>query len=140
MKKFKYHNPLSGANTSKASQLKKIQKLDLNNLPYREQVPISDLYLRWYGKWVHKGKSCMLCQTMLLTDDIVDKHRYVCSVLNTKEEEKQPHGLKGTGKYIKTPDGVYTMDQAVKRYKVQEEAIRYRIKKWEGWSYANTQD
>ena len=109
-------------------------------MPNTEQVPMGDLYLRWKGKWIHKAKICRLCEMLLATDDIIDKHRYVCTVLNSRLEVKLPHKLKGTGRKVRTPDGLFTLEQAAKFYKITEEAIRYRIKKWGTWSYADTQN
>lgn len=75
----------SGVNASNRAQLKKIKKVDTNkNLP---QVPISDLYMRVDNVWKYKGKTCRLCNLMMTDQTVIDKHRYICEVLNKEVEE-----------------------------------------------------
>lgn len=75
----------SGINASNLSQLKKIEKVKITKeLP---QVPLCDLYMRVDKSWVHKGKSCRLCGLLINNPIVIDKHRYICKVLNKKEEE-----------------------------------------------------
>lgn len=74
-----------GVHTSNLSQLKKIAKVDTNkNLP---QVPLVDLYMRVNKKWNFKGKSCSLCGSMMTDPVVIDKHRYICKVLNSKRDK-----------------------------------------------------
>jgi hypothetical protein len=72
-------------NNSNKSQLKKISKL--KKLPPKPQVPLSDFYMLVNGKWVHKGCGCRLCGSILADPVVLDKHRYICKVLNKKEED-----------------------------------------------------
>lgn len=80
-----------GINHSTKSQLKKISQAETQikkNKVKREQVPLVDLYMRVDGEWVHKGKSCGYCQILMNDKVVIDKHRYVCKVLNRKVWEK----------------------------------------------------
>lgn len=73
-------------NTADKAQLKKIQKLKIKK--ELEQVPLSDLYVRKDGAWHYKGVSCRLCGGLMADKRVIDKHRYICEVLNKKKEEK----------------------------------------------------
>lgn len=70
-----------GLNNTTRSQLKKIQKADTNrNI---EQVPMGELYVRYKGKWIDKGKFCYICNDLLGFDkEVLDKHRYICVPIN----------------------------------------------------------
>lgn len=73
-------------NASSKAQLKRIEKA--NTSIVREQVPLGDLYMRVDKKWINKGKFCRLCsQPLAFNDIVIDKHRYVCNVLNKKKDE-----------------------------------------------------
>lgn len=74
-----------GINASNKSQLKKISKTKIKKeLP---QVPLCDLYMRVDKQWVHKGQSCRLCGKLMNHETVIDKHRYICEVLNKKNED-----------------------------------------------------
>jgi len=76
----------AGVNASNANQLKKISKLKIKKeIP---KVPLSDLYMHVKGQWIHKGKSCRLCGLLLSDTRVIDKHQYICKVLNKKETEE----------------------------------------------------
>lgn len=77
----------SGINASTVSQLKKISKIKKPKVEL-PQVPLCDLYMRVDGAWVHKGKSCQLCKLLINNPIVIDKHRYVCKVLNNKDSEE----------------------------------------------------
>lgn len=71
----------SGINTSNASQLKQISRVDTSiDIP---QVPLVDLYMRVKGVWHHKGKTCGKCGKMMTHPTVIDKHRYICKPINT---------------------------------------------------------
>jgi len=74
-------------NNSNKSQLKKISKLKKNITP-KPQVPLSDFYMLVEGVWKHKGQGCRLCGSILADPVVLDKHRYICKVLNKKEEDE----------------------------------------------------
>ena len=75
----------SGINASNASQLKKIEKIKIKNtLP---QVPLVDLYMRVDGKWLHKGKSCGICNILINHPIVVEKHRYICKGRKFDDED-----------------------------------------------------
>jgi formamidopyrimidine-DNA glycosylase len=78
----------NGINASNKAQLKKISKIKHNhNIP---QVPLSDLYMRVDKIWHHKGKSCRLCGVLINDPIVIDKHRYICEVLNKSIEDDKP--------------------------------------------------
>ena len=77
---------LNGINANTKSQLKKIQKVKpIKLLP---QVPTSKLYIYMNGRWELKGTACRLCDNLINTEQLLEKHRYICKVLNRKEKEK----------------------------------------------------
>jgi len=126
-----------GMNSSSRAQLKRIAQADTNKP--REQVPLGNLYARIDKKWVNKGKFCQLCsQPLAFHNEVIDKHRYVCRVLNKKDDENDYQPIVSGGPLIQTPDGIMNMKQAQRFYKVTDQTIRNRIKKKKGWSYANT--
>lgn len=76
----------SGINASTSTQLKKINKTKIvNELP---QVPLSNFYMRVDGIWENKGLACGLCGKLMNHETVIDKHRYICEVLNKVEEEE----------------------------------------------------
>lgn len=75
-----------GVNNTNKAQLNKIKKIKIKKeLP---QVPLTDLYMRVDKSWQYKGKSCRLCGVLVNDPVVIDKHRYVCKVLNKKETEE----------------------------------------------------
>ena len=127
-------------NRSNKAQLKQIQLIEIKK--EKPKVPTVDLYIRYQGKWIFKGKTCRYCGLILEDPTVIDKHQYVCRVLNSKrDDEDYIHPSLNTGRKVNTPKGVYTIREAAKLYDVTEEAIRYRIKtKKKGYSYADSQD
>lgn len=77
-----------GVNNTNKAQLRKINKATLDkHLP---QVPLTDLYMRVDKKWNYKGKSCRLCGVLVNDPIVIDKHRYVCEVLNKNTDDDMP--------------------------------------------------
>ena len=72
-------------NNSNKNQLKKISKLEITE--ERPQVPLSKFYMRMHGKWHYKGMACRLCEMLLTSDVVIDKHRYICKAINKKNDE-----------------------------------------------------
>ena len=77
---------IGSINNSNTAQLRKINKL--KNVKPRPQVPLSDFYMLVAGVWKHKGQGCRLCGSILSDPVVLDKHRYICKVLNKKEEDE----------------------------------------------------
>lgn len=75
----------NGINTADKNQLKRIEQLKITK--ELEQVPLNDLYMRVNNKWLHKGKTCAFCGTNMNLPKVIEHHRYVCKVLNKKDEE-----------------------------------------------------
>lgn len=75
----------SGINSTTKAQLKKIQSGDLDtSLP---TVNYSDLYMFVKNQWVHKGKSCMLCDKVMNDPLVLEKHHYICEVNKQKQRK-----------------------------------------------------
>ena len=77
----------AGVNNSNKAQLKRIQKIKITEK--REQVPLSDMYVRVNKKWIHRGISCRLCDVIMTDKIVIDKHRYVCDVINKRIKESR---------------------------------------------------
>ncbi len=77
---------LGGINASNKAQLRRINQL--KKLDNRPQVPLSDFYMLVNGEWTHKGRACRLCGSILNDPIVLDKHRYICKVLNKVEEDE----------------------------------------------------
>jgi hypothetical protein len=76
----------SGVNSSTKAQRKKIDKGNFDlSLP---EVNYSDIYMYVNKKWNHKGKSCMLCNTLMNDQFVLDNHHYVCQVNIFKQKHK----------------------------------------------------
>lgn len=75
----------AGINNSTKNQLKKIKNVKIKK--EMDQVPLSNFYMRVNGKWIHKGLSCRLCNILMNNPTVIEKHRYVCEVLNKKSED-----------------------------------------------------
>jgi len=78
-------NKMKGINTSNKAQLKKIQQLKITE--EKPKVPTSKFYMRINNAWVYKGLACRYCETMMTDQTVIDKHQYICKVLNKKEED-----------------------------------------------------
>lgn len=76
---------LGGINNSTKAQLKKISKIKIDNV--KPKVPTTTLYIYINGKWVCKGLCCRYCNSILNNDELIDKHQYICKVLNKKTED-----------------------------------------------------
>ena len=76
---------LGGINSSNKAQLRKIEKLEITK--EKPKVPTSKFYMRIDKKWVYKGLACRYCNTMMNNETVIDKHQYICAVLNKKEED-----------------------------------------------------
>ena len=72
----------SGVNASTKAQKRKIDsnKLDLS-LP---TVSYADIYMYVKKKWIHKGKGCMLCNTIMNDPYVLEHHHYVCEINKQK--------------------------------------------------------
>lgn len=75
----------AGINFSTKNQLKKIENTKIKK--ELDQVPLSNFYMRVNGKWIHKGICCRLCNILMNNTTVIEKHRYVCEVLNKKSED-----------------------------------------------------
>ena len=108
----------SGINTSNKTQLRKIEKVDTSRK--LEQVPLSNLYMRLDGVWIHKGLTCRLCGRVMSHPTVIDKHRYICEVLNKEiEDEIMPiHRIQRGGQTY------YRYGTTGKEYKTLAEAER----------------
>jgi hypothetical protein len=69
-------------NATTKAQKKKIDnaKLDMS-LP---KVKYSDIYIYLKKNWQYKGKSCMLCGTVMNDPYVLEHHHYVCNVNKQK--------------------------------------------------------
>jgi len=81
----KLKSVLGGINNSNKNQLKKISKLEITE--EKPQVPLSKFYMRMHGKWHYKGMACRLCEMLLTSEVVIDKHRYICKAINKKQED-----------------------------------------------------
>jgi formamidopyrimidine-DNA glycosylase len=73
----------SGFHTQNRHQLRILEKIKITKeIP---QVPLSDLYMYAKQVWVYKGKTCRLCGIIMDHPTVIDKHRYICKVLNKKK-------------------------------------------------------
>ena len=78
----------SGVNSSTKAQRKKIDKGDFDlSLP---NVNYSDMYMYANKKWNHKGKSCMLCNTLMNDNYVIEHHHYICAVNIQKHKNTGP--------------------------------------------------
>lgn len=77
---------ISGLNSHKKAHARKIQQTDTS---YElMQVPLGTFFVRLHGKWHDKGTFCRFCNMPLDGDPILlDKHRYVCSLINTNHSD-----------------------------------------------------
>lgn len=79
----KLSSTLSAFHAQNKHQLREISKAKIKvELP---QVPVSNLYMYTKKTWVHKGQTCRLCGVIMDHPTVIDKHRYICKVLNKKK-------------------------------------------------------
>lgn len=73
------NNGITNTTTSQLDKIKKVKKL--TNVP---QVPLITLYAWQNKEWVIKATICRYCAVLMINQTVIENHRFVCSVLNTK--------------------------------------------------------
>lgn len=74
-----------GINTTTKAQRKKIDKTKFDiSLP---RVQYSDIYMYLKKSWHYKGKSCMLCGSLMNDPYVLEHHHYVCEINKQKQRK-----------------------------------------------------
>ena len=76
---------IGGINSSNKAQLRKIQKLKI--VDEKPPVPTSKFYMYINKQWIYKGLACRYCNSMMTDQLVIDKHQYICAVINKKRED-----------------------------------------------------